>query len=58
MLPILQVVNDMSERAIRVCSLFLNGLTKDPAQKTQLFRVVENYRQGHARTKRGAFGQK
>ena len=43
----------MSERAIRVCSLFLNGLTKDPEQKTQLFRVVEDYR-----TKRGAVGQK
>ena len=47
----------MSERVIRVCSLFLNGLTKDPEQKIQLFRVVEDYRQGHARTKKGAWAE-
>lgn len=44
----------MSERAIRVWSLFL---TKNPKQKTQLFRVVEHYRQGHARTKKGAWAE-
>ena len=44
----LKVVNDMSERAIRVCALFLNGLTQDPEQKTQMFRVIEDYRQSQA----------
>ena len=54
----LKVVNDMSERAIRVCALFLNGLTQDPEQKTQLFRVIEDYRQSHGgRNKDGIFGK-
>lgn len=52
-----QVVNDMSERAIRVCALFLNGITLDPSQKTCLFRVVENYRHSHpGNSKMAAFG--
>ena len=51
--------NDMSERAIRVCALFLNSLTKNPTQKECLFRVVEDYRHSHpGRTKKAAFGNK
>ena len=49
----------MSERAIRVCALFLNGLTKNHDQKECLFRVVEDYRHSHpGRTKKAAFGSK
>ena len=47
----------MCERAIRVCALFLNGITLDPKQKPLLFRVVENYRQSHpGNSKMAAFG--
>ena len=49
----------MSERAIRVCALFLNGITKNSDQKECLFRVVEDYRHSHpGNTKKSAFSRK
>jgi hypothetical protein len=48
----------MSERGIRVCALFLNGITKNSDHKECIFRVVEDYRHSHpGNTKKIAFGR-